>query len=134
MEDLLKIGFDIVGNGVVLAGLGLIVIVFASALIESWPVLIKCLIKSFFLALVLVPAIDVENPHGPTGFPALICLLGRGPNGPEDTVTFGILPLFVGWIVMFLILWHRLKKQQNHFTRRRDDALVSCRSSLTRRE
>src|SRR3954468_17462922 len=117
MGDLLKIGFDTVGNGIVLAGVGLVMAAIVSELIHSWPVLIICSINCLLLAVVLIPAIDVENPHGPTGFPALICLFGRGPNGSQDIMRFGVLPLLIGSVAIFCILWCCHKKQTRPLTK-----------------
>ena len=99
--------YEIVAVQIFLAVPGLLIDMLIRRLIRSWPMLLGCLTRSLLLALVLAPTVDVHTPHGPRGFPALVALLGNGPNGSRDAVRLGLVPILVVWIVTFVILWFR---------------------------
>ena len=110
VQDILSVFCDIIANGILLVIPGGLIIMLIVKLTRRWPALLNNLVLSLLLALSLTPTVALHISHGPTGFPALIALLGRGPNGPEDITQLGVLPLLIAWSAIFRILWHRHRK------------------------
>src|SRR5688572_19176621 len=93
---------EMFGNGVLIAVPGLLAIAVVMRMLRSSPNLLQWLIHSFLLAIVLTPTIAFHTPHGARGFPAVLALIGGGPNGFADSFPLGVLPIATVWVLVFI--------------------------------
>ncbi len=96
---------EILGTGVFIAVPGLMFVAVVMRALRRLPIFPQTFIRSLLLAIVVTPTVAFHTPHGARGFPAVLALIGNGPNGFADILPLGVLPIVTAWVLILVILW-----------------------------